>query len=1319
MAFGQWALDKLKGGVIALSNSLPQANNPFEAAGNIIGATNKGISNVGQRTGGMFYNTLTKNPVTNYFKPTESVRLRDILREVPSSTFSVGRDIQTSIGHSFGSTGLSLYNLFADIKDPTGKSRISEYSPTEHSSYLEKMADYIIFGKDSVKSVEKRMFTTYKDVNTYADTLGDSTSKSLLKKSSLPLSVLGVGGMIGLDFTGYGGEAKTTAKMLAKMDDVVDTAKVLRGIGVAEDLVLPTAKKMAKITEEKEITKALEKIDWVQKNTKVGTTDNSFSGEINLLGETQRTVKPSDKLLNILSKDTPKITPKSVMETVAPKTANKIVITSTDKALLKQRVRAEARGAKVGFRGGWANAKESITNQLRSTWGNRIEKVKRKGELKELRTKIISRDADRVKTEIVDYVKQTIPLKERGKYINLIKNATTQRDVIKAFSRVDAHAETIMKSGLAKDIQKKIVSIENSKNVDVTYVKKIKEIVSGVELKGHTAKTLDSLSETKKYLEAQKAQGVDVHLPSQLLKSLDILGRTPKNELTIPQLQGIHQKIELLESLGKLNFTNRKVTYMQEANVRKSKLLEDAVNWSSKPMAKAELGGTLDLKAETINEMHSALNLIKSKNLAMTPMDGVAKLTGMEYMKDDLALSLRNFFDHELKVTSQKIASDIVKKYKLTDGNFENIDVYAAKMQKDGYAKLETIGISKEEADAIKLTEGEQALYNYGRKVYDETLPEIQAFQRDVYNKPVDFVENYTPFITDHDAFNELELWDRYGTLKDVEVRTKTVQDKFTKSRTGAGSQKIRLNFYKNFIQHTEDVSYMVTMGRDIKMYTEIINKPEMVAKMGDVSSLAWKQWLDLMARKGGTGTSSRIDLLDKVRRNTSVGVMGFKLSSSLVQLSSFADGASLVGAEHMFKGSLNTMSKDWRKFVLDNFPEIREGLGDDPAFLELGASAMAKLQKAGMKPLTLLDGLVRTSTASGAYEKLMKEAGLEIDLLKPNQDILLKAQKIVNQTQGSSGWWNQPLAISKGTLTGNKSVDKFILQFQSFALGRWYNMSDQIWYSGLKKGADGERDVKGAANGVFWLVIMAGALEMGLRDANDKIISTITGSEEPEDKELTTSLMQNTFTSIPLVGNLINAIVYQSNPIPSMNILENAIGGVYSTVTGKDAETKEKGAARLGGAAGALLGIPGATQAADLIKKSIGYGGGAYKVKDKELESELKRLDLSLNKPSDDFQGEKIDKDKLKIYSDTEGKVLMIALEKIVKTESYQAMSDYQKEQLIKSIQSKIRTKVGDAMFTKEKALSKARKTMLEAGLEESVVEEKMERVREKLKDL
>jgi len=265
MAFGQWALDKLKG--------------TAQAADNLLDRTNAGISSIGEKVGGVFYNTLVQNPI-NYFKPTESVRFRDILREVPSSTFSVARDIQTSVGHSFGSTGLSIYNLFADIKDPSGKSRINEYSPTEHSSNLEKMADYIIFGKESVKSVEKRMFSAYKDINTYADTMGDSTSKSLLKKTSLPLSVLGVGGMIGLDFTGWGGEAKTTAKMLAKMDDVADTAKVLRSVGVAEDLILPTAKKMAKITDEKEITKALEKIDWVQKNTKVsGLADNSLLQE--------------------------------------------------------------------------------------------------------------------------------------------------------------------------------------------------------------------------------------------------------------------------------------------------------------------------------------------------------------------------------------------------------------------------------------------------------------------------------------------------------------------------------------------------------------------------------------------------------------------------------------------------------------------------------------------------------------------------------------------------------------------------------------------------------------------------------------------------------------------------------------------------------------------------------------------------------------------------------------------------------------------------------------------------------------------------------
>lgn len=268
-AVGSWAFSMLKPpteDIATIGRALPKAT-PFQAA--------KKISyEVPKRTGSFFLDKLkvpvkaVTEPVKKYFEPTEDVRIRDVARQLPETGLKVagiGTGIIRGMTRSGGSLGLTLQNIFADIKDPSGKSRITEYIPSRDASKLEKGIHQFIFGKESVKSLEKQMIE------------GEKTARELgFGKASLPVSVLGVGAIVALDFTGFGSAGKkVVTQMIAKADDVADIAKVLRQVGVAEDLILPTAKKMKTITKAVDIEKAFDKIELLQKSTKISPTKPS------------------------------------------------------------------------------------------------------------------------------------------------------------------------------------------------------------------------------------------------------------------------------------------------------------------------------------------------------------------------------------------------------------------------------------------------------------------------------------------------------------------------------------------------------------------------------------------------------------------------------------------------------------------------------------------------------------------------------------------------------------------------------------------------------------------------------------------------------------------------------------------------------------------------------------------------------------------------------------------------------------------------------------------------------------------------------------
>ena len=376
----------------------------------------------------------------------------------------------------------------------------------------------------------------------------------------------------------------------------------------------------------------------------------------------------------------------------------------------------------------------------------------------------------------------------------------------------------------------------------------------------------------------------------------------------------------------------------------------------------------------------------------------------------------------------------------------------------------------------------------------------------------------------------------------------------------------------------------MLTMGKDIKQYFEIINSEEMREKLGDVGSLIWLQYLDVMARKGGTAGSKQIAVLDTLRKNISAGVLGFRLSSTLVQFSSFADTIATIGGEYAMKGVANiSTSKEWRDFIMDNFPEVRKAVGDDIAFREFGEGLLDKITRVGMTPLQFLDGIMRSIAAAGAYQKLAEEKGIEIDFKNPDTQLVQEATKLMRKSQGSSFFKDQPLAISAGLgLTGNKSLNKTLLTFQSFMLNRWDNFKRQFWRLGIK-----EKNYKKAFMSFVWFSIVASAMEEGLRWSTRKIISLFTGDDDEE--EFVKNMALNDIQSIPLMGQLASSIMYSSNPVPVINVMNDITKGANYTVNGKTLETKLRGITQLTGGLASLFGrIPGASQASQIIKGII-----------------------------------------------------------------------------------------------------------------------------------
>ena len=177
---------------------------------------------------------------------------------------------------------------------------------------------------------------------------------------------------------------------------------------------------------------------------------------------------------------------------------------------------------------------------------------------------------------------------------------------------------------------------------------------------------------------------------------------------------------------------------------------------------------------------------------------------------------------------------------------------------------------------------------------------------------------------------------------------------------------------------------------------------------------------------------------------------------------------------------------------------EIRERGGDDPAYMDLGGEGVLKnVREAGYYAMQKIDLFSASSVAIGAYIKSVEERGQTVDLSKPDPVAIAEAPLYVRRTQSSGFAKDAAPVLSQGKLTGNVSVDKLILQFQSFMLNRWSLIQHDMVSAGIGSG----KTVK-ALNVAMWLAL-AIVSEYLIRNWSKELLALATGAEPPpEDDE-------------------------------------------------------------------------------------------------------------------------------------------------------------------------------------------------------------------------
>lgn len=827
-----------------------------------------------------------------------------------------------------------------------------------------------------------------------------------------------------------------------------------------------------------------------------------------------------------------------------------ITITKKESVLLKNKLRDMARAAKTGAKFGRQEMRNTLTDAF-STKATNLAMMK----------KAVATYAD------------GLPLGERGKMLKAVANLKTKGDLVKAYARIDAAMEASDGKTQLEQIKAKASKLkkamQSGKSISVDYMKMMSDILQDYDLSKPTQRTLDKLASLGDFIEANP----DIDIKEHLVKRLDRLNKKSVKDLDVKDVKELNDLLGRLWSLGSLKLELQKRAGERATNEAVIKALSTTNDIDSTPY-----GYLAVLHAPRVADI----------------MDGYSQYKGWN-VKNQKKLSRAA---QAAEISSKNIAADVTQLASEIKNTFTNKEqaIMAFHLLKDmgQFGRMEALVSTyaeefgwKSEEDLAK-TEEIQAVMDILRKAFSDRVDRVAAISEEIENTPFIKVANYFP------------IKDSYKHNKTVDVNTPTINQMtqfqgkqtekgFTFKRVKGVKNVPRIDVFNVFAEAIAEQEYYMHVQPVINEIGKIVNDPRYKSAVGNNGVKWWNEYLKVVASRGRSLNRGIYDkFLKKTRLNLSVAVLGFKASSALVQPTALIDASAYVFLNHgpratveLFTSLLGVLTiPNLSKNIVKQSPALQLRTAGETIIRELQETKFnTKFAKnyrlASMYLLQKLDTITAAAVHRAMYRHFIREGLSE-------SNARMEADFVMNLTQVSSATADLPLVHHEG------EIARTILTFQTFAMGRFGLISHDIIMSAIVKGKF-PRKLKGMIS--LMIILLAGGLEDELRR---KVNKTIIGKSYPEKYGFITQSLLSLPASIPVIGNIFNAVVeYNSGfSFPLSRSAENLIRGASRAIdpagqTEADREkNRGKGILMLSEAFLSLGGFAGISQIMDIVER-------------------------------------------------------------------------------------------------------------------------------------
>jgi GNAT superfamily N-acetyltransferase len=572
--------------------------------------------------------------------------------------------------------------------------------------------------------------------------------------------------------------------------------------------------------------------------------------------------------------------------------------------------------------------------------------------------------------------------------------------------------------------------------------------------------------------------------------------------------------------------------------------------------------------------------------------------------KEDMKRHNTTYFIPEIKDTAGGTHTGNLKGHEIlavalntgNEGNLRKLLLGEQWAQEDGT----DINLQNEKLQAV-LKHMTKSDWQMVQKIWDQIdilYPKLAEVHRKTTGLVPPKVEA-TPVVTEHGTFKGGYYPVKYDPTrdhkaaefeerKDAEVGSMFASNASIQASVNTGSTNERTGYYApmhltlNVVpNHIQETIHYITHHDAVREVNRLLRDPRVkkavTEKLGPEEFAQLKPWLNDIAKDGRNAPNKSVvdATFNKLRLGTTLGVMGFKASTGIIQISGLSNTITEVGMQPTLQamrtilGSTDTMKSAW-DFAIENSKVLKHRtqtmdreIMNAMQQLESKRGVLAAVQEASMKHIALIQTyMVDLPSWHAAY---IKELGQSGDETKAFQ----YADWVIENVQGSGATKDMAALMRNQTKTHT-----IFTMFMTFFSSLWNMQRDLV--KGTKSGAYSTTTVAAKAMFLFTIPVL---FEMMMRGE----------FAEPDDEDdrlqtMLTKVALYPVQSVPFIRDIVNGVAsgYGYNASPVTSQIEQGLQGLegMSNAVLADGEITKGQAKAVSKLAGIALGVPGTGQA-------------------------------------------------------------------------------------------------------------------------------------------